>query len=240
MAKHKNSSPPALALLFEEVRACTLCASSLPLGPRPIVRGSSTASILIVGQAPGTKVHESGVPWNDPSGERLRAWMGVDRDTFYDEARIAIMPMGFCYPGKKGGGDAPPRPECAPTWHPRLLPHFSSRKLTLLIGSYAHAGFLGERKKESLTETVRAFRDFLDDDIVVMPHPSPRNQRWLKQNPFFRDRARAGAARAGPGPAGMMHCLNVPAAEGPPLDGQRRETGNRSAGGRHRRGQRRF
>ena len=173
-----------LDALLREIRACRICAAHLPLGPNPVLRASSTARVLVVGQAPGTKVHATGVPWNDASGERLRAWLGIDRETFYDVARIAIMPMGFCYPGRGRGGDNPPRPECARTWHPRLIPLLKNVRLTLLIGRYAQAYFLREQRKGSLTQTVRAFAEYLPD-YLPMVHPSPRNQGWLKRHPWF-------------------------------------------------------
>ncbi|MBS0558300.1 MAG: uracil-DNA glycosylase family protein [Proteobacteria bacterium] len=173
-----------LDALLREIRACRICEQHLPLGPNPVLRASATARILVVGQAPGTKVHATGIPWNDASGERLRAWMGIDADTFYDEARIAIVPMGFCYPGRGKGGDNPPRPECARTWHPQLIPMLKNVRLTLLIGQYAQAYFLRERRKASLTETVRAFADYLPD-YLPMVHPSPRNQGWLKRHAWF-------------------------------------------------------
>ncbi len=173
-----------LAPLLREIRACTLCEAHLPLGPRPVVRASATARLLIVGQAPGTKVHATGIPWNDASGKRLREWLGMTPEQFYDEAAIAIVPMGFCYPGKQGSGDAPPRPECRATWHPRLLPQLKSVRLTLLFGQYAHAYFLGDRRKATLTETVRAWREYAPAHLP-MPHPSPRNIGWFKANPWF-------------------------------------------------------
>ena len=173
-----------LDALLREIRACRICAAHLPLGPNPVLRASSTARVLVVGQAPGTKVHATGVPWNDASGERLRAWLGIDRETFYDVARIAIVPMGFCYPGRGRGGDNPPRPECARTWHPRLIPLLKNVRLTLLIGRYAQAYFLREQRKGSLTQTVRAFAEYLPD-YLPMVHPSPRNQGWLKRHPWF-------------------------------------------------------
>jgi uracil-DNA glycosylase len=173
-----------LDALLRDIRACRICEAHLPLGPKPVLRASSTARILVVGQAPGTKVHATGIPWNDASGERLRAWMGIDRDTFYDESRIAIVPMGFCYPGRGKGGDNPPRPECARTWHPHLVPLLKNVRLILLIGQYAQAYFLRERRKDSLTDTVRAFEEYLPK-YLPMVHPSPRNQGWLKRNPWF-------------------------------------------------------
>lgn len=175
----------SLPALLTEIRACTLCAAHLPLGPRPVLRAAATARLLIVGQAPGTRVHDTGIPWNDRSGDRLRTWMGLDRDAFYDEARVAIVPMGFCYPGvDKAGADAPPRPECAPTWHPRLLPLLPRVELTLLVGRYAQARYLGERARPTLTETVRAWADYAPA-FIPLPHPSWRNTAWLKKNPWF-------------------------------------------------------
>ena len=174
-----------LAKVLKDARACTVCAHELPLGPRPVLRASAAARLLIVGQAPGTKVHESGVPWNDRSGDRLREWLGVDKDAFYDETRIAIIPMGFCYPGRDSkGGDLPPRRECAPTWHPRLLPLLPMVGLTLLVGSYAQAFYLKDRRKNSLTETVAAWREYLPD-FIPLPHPSWRNTAWLKKHSWF-------------------------------------------------------
>lgn len=171
--------------LLREVRACRHCAPHLPLGPRPVVRMAPMARLLIIGQAPGTKVHESGLPWNDRSGDVLRDWLRMDRDAFYDASRIAIMPMGFCYPGRDAkGGDHPPRPECAPLWHERLLRHLPAIQLTLLVGQYAQARYLGERRQATLTETVRHFRGYLPD-FLPLPHPSWRNTAWRKKNPWF-------------------------------------------------------
>lgn len=175
-----------LAALLAEVRACRLCAEALPLGPRPVVRMRPGARILIVGQAPGTRVHETGVPWNDRSGERLRDWMAVDAATFYDEDRIAIMPMGFCYPGRDAkGGDLPPRPECAPAWHDRLRAHLPGVELTLLVGAYAQARYLGSKRGRTMTETVRDFRTHLAEGFLPTPHPSWRTGNWQKKNPWF-------------------------------------------------------
>ena len=170
--------------LLAEIDRCRLCASSMPHAPRPVLRAHADARLLVVGQAPGRKVHESGVPWDDASGRRLREWMGIDADTFYDATRVAIVPMGFCYPGKAGSGDAPPRPECRSTWHPRLLPLLPKVGLTLLIGQYAQAYFLGAGRKESLTATMRAWRGYLPA-YLPLPHPSPRNVAWFKANPWF-------------------------------------------------------
>lgn len=176
----------SLPKLLKDVRACTHCTKHLPLGPRPIVRIAPSATLLIIGQAPGTKVHESGIPWDDKSGDRLRDWLSVDKDTFYDEGRIAIMPMGFCYPGvDKNGGDAPPRPECAPLWHDKLRDHLPNIKQTLLIGMYAQAYYLGTRRKKTMTETVKAWSEYQSDHLLPLPHPSWRNTGWLKKNPWF-------------------------------------------------------
>lgn len=165
----------------EAARACRLCAD-LPLGPRPVVRVAATARLLIVGQAPGTKVHASGIPWDDPSGARLREWMGIDADIFYDTARIAIVPMGLCYPGRlPRGGDAPPRAVCAPTWHPRLLALMRAVELTLLVGSYAQARYLGPG---SVAAHVGAFRQHLPR-FLPLPHPSWRTMAWEIRNPWF-------------------------------------------------------
>jgi uracil-DNA glycosylase len=175
----------ALAALVEKARACRVCEAHLPLGPRPTLRASATAKLLIVGQAPGTKVHETGIPWNDASGDRLRRWLDLDRDTFYDESRIAIMPMGLCYPGiDKNGGDSPPRPECAPLWHPPLLALMPQVELVLLVGSHAQAWYLGKQRRRSMTDTVAAWRDYLPR-FIPTPHPSWRNTAWLKRNPWF-------------------------------------------------------
>jgi uracil-DNA glycosylase len=172
----------ALERAAEEVRACRVCADVLPLGPRPVVRVSATARVLIIGQAPGTKVHETGIPWNDASGERLRAWLNMPRETFYDVSRIAIVPMGLCYPGRlPNGGDAPPRPECAALWHPRLFPLMPEIRLTLLVGSYAQAAVLGPGRVE---DRVRDFRAFLPG-YFPLPHPSWRTTAWERRNPWF-------------------------------------------------------
>ena len=172
-----------LSHILAEARACTLCSPHLPLGPRPVVRASPTARILIIGQAPGTRVHQTGIPWNDRSGDRLRDWLALNRDTFYDESRIAIVPMGFCYPGvAQAGGDNPPRPECAPLWHPRILPLMPALRLTLLVGSYAQKRYL--KSRQSMTETVAGFRAHLPA-IVPLPHPSWRTTGWQRRNRWF-------------------------------------------------------
>ncbi len=169
--------------LLQRVRACRLCEARLPLGPRPVVQMAPGARIMIIGQAPGTRVHETGIPWNDPSGDTLRRWLQLSREQFYDPAVVAIMPMGFCYPGRGKSGDLPPRPECAPAWHAQLLAALPHIRLTLLIGHYAQRYYLGNRYR-TLTDTVRHWRDFAPDRLPL-PHPSPRNRRWLTQNPWF-------------------------------------------------------
>jgi len=169
--------------LLREVRACTACAPHLPLGPNPVLRAGQSARILIVGQAPGTRVHRTGIPWNDPSGDRLRDWLQFDRALFYNSDRIAIIPMGLCYPGKGTSGDLPPRPECAPLWHPRLLAALPDLQLKLLVGKYAQDYYLGTRR-QSLAATVRQFRQFLPE-FFPLPHPSPRNIRWFRNHPWF-------------------------------------------------------
>ncbi|MEN3951134.1 uracil-DNA glycosylase family protein [Iodidimonas sp. SYSU 1G8] len=178
-----------LEKLLGEIRACRVCEAVLPLGPRPTLRAQETARVVIVGQAPGTKVHETGIPWNDRSGDRLRDWLALDRERFYDESRIAIVPMGFCYPGRdRNGGDSPPRPECAPLWHARLRALLPQADLTLLVGSYAQAWYLGARRKATMTETVAHWRDYLPD-FFPTPHPSWRNTAWLRRNPWFEAEA---------------------------------------------------
>ena len=172
----------SLDVLLVEIRRCDLCVEHLPLGPRPIVQAGRGARILIAGQAPGRRVHESGVPFDDPSGERLRSWMGVTSAQFYDPELVAIAPMGFCFPGTGTGGDLPPRPECAPAWRERLLAELTGVELTLVIGKYAHAYHLGAGS--SVTETVASWRDRWPV-VVPLPHPSPRNNRWLRANPWF-------------------------------------------------------
>jgi uracil-DNA glycosylase len=176
------SQTDSLAALAAEIHACRVCADHLPLGPRPVLRVSPSARLLIAGQAPGTKVHETGIPWNDPSGDRLRTWLRMDRDTFYDESRIAIVPMGFCYPGRlPNGGDAPPRPECAPLWRERLLAEMPEIRLTLLVGTYALANVLG---RGAMTQHVRGFRARLPH-YFALPHPSWRTTAWERRNPWF-------------------------------------------------------
>ena len=173
----------SLASLLTEVRACTICAEHLPLGPRPVLQMHASARILIAGQAPGRKVHETGIPFNDASGDRLRTWLGVSREMFYDAKRIAILPMGFCFPGIGKSGDLAPRLECAPAWRAPLLSRLKNLKLTLVIGQYALAYHLPD-ESGSLTEIVQAWRAYWPR-IVPLPHPSPRNNLWLKRNPWF-------------------------------------------------------
>ena len=170
--------------LIEEIKACTLCKATLPEEPRPVVRFSSSSPIVIVGQAPGLKVHESGIPWNDASGKRLREWLGVDADTFYSTRNFSIVPMGFCYPGRGKSGDLPPRPECADTWMQPVLSAIKKKKLLILAGQYAQQYFLKELRRPTLTETVSEHQNYLPD-YFVLPHPSPRNNIWLKKNPWF-------------------------------------------------------
>jgi uracil-DNA glycosylase len=172
--------------LERQIRACTLCAAHLPLGPRPVLQVHPSAIILIAGQAPGSKVHASGIPFKDASGDRLRNWMGIDETLFYDATRVAILPMGFCYPGTGKSGDLAPRPECAATWRARAMALLVNAKLTLVIGQYAQAWHLGARCKPTLTQTVQAWREYAPD-LLALPHPSPRNNIWLKANPWFAD-----------------------------------------------------
>lgn len=176
----------SLESLLVAVRACRACEAHLPLGPRPVLQAGATARILIVGQAPGAKVHASGVPWDDRSGERLRDWMGVSTEVFYDKDRVALVPMGFCYPGRAVSGDLPPRPECAPLWLDALLAKMPQIELTLLVGQYAQAHFLRDKGHASVTATTRDWRA-LAPRVIPLPHPSPRNVAWFKANPWFDD-----------------------------------------------------
>ncbi len=174
-----------LAAVLAEARACRICVETLPHEPRPVLRAAASARLMIIGQAPGTKVHASGVPWDDASGERLRAWLQMSPEVFYDETRVAILPMGLCFPGQDAkGGDLPPIKICAPTWHPRVLAGLADLRLTLLVGGYAQKRYLGKSAKGSLTETVRAWRDY-GPEHLPLPHPSWRNTAWLKKNPWF-------------------------------------------------------
>lgn len=169
--------------LVEEIRSCTICASHLPLGPRPVIQVDPAAKILVVGQAPGTAVHKSGIAFDDPSGRRLRQWMGVDANSFYNPKKFAIVPMGFCYPGRGKGGDLPPRPECAEAWRAKLLGQLDKIELTIVIGRYALDWHLNTKSKETLAQIVANWRHYWPE-AVPLPHPSPRNTQWLKKNPW--------------------------------------------------------
>lgn len=177
--------PDTLDALLADIRACRLCAADLPCGPRPVLQAGAGARLRIVGQAPGRKVHESGVPWDDVSGMRLRAWLGMSAEHFHDAGRVAIVPMGFCYPGRGVSGDNPPRRECAPRWHDRLARHLPDIGLTLLVGRYAQVHYLGAAGRATLTETVRAWADYLPTGVLPLPHPSPRNRPWVMRHPWF-------------------------------------------------------
>ncbi len=170
--------------LLSNIRACAICKEHLVLGPRPVVVAHAKAKIAIIGQAPGTKVHASGIPWDDASGKQLRKWMGITDEVFYDEKQVAIIPMGFCYPGKGKTGDLPPRPECAPLWHEQLFNKLPNVELVVLIGIYAQKYYLGKKAEKNLTETVRVFENYLPQ-YFTLPHPSPRNRFWLTKNPWF-------------------------------------------------------
>jgi uracil-DNA glycosylase len=179
----------ALNSLINDVRTCALCAEYLPLGPRPVIQVHESARILVAGQAPGKRVHETGIPFNDPSGDRLRKWMGISYKSFYDPTQVAILPMGFCFPGTGKSGDLPPRRECTVAWRATLLSHLQNLKLTLVLGQYAQTYHLprenkNKRRRVPLTESVRAWRENWPR-IVPLPHPSPRNNLWLKRNPWF-------------------------------------------------------
>ncbi|PMS37131.1 uracil-DNA glycosylase [Trinickia symbiotica] len=173
-----------LSSLLFEIRACRACEPHLPFGPRPVLQAGRSARVLVVGQAPGARVHETGIPWDDRSGERLREWMGIGPETFYDEERIALLPMGYCYPGRGKSGDLPPRPECAQRWLQRVLAELPRIELTLLVGAYAQRHFLAGERRATLTETVSAWRDY-GEKRMPMPHPSGRNQGWFKHHPWF-------------------------------------------------------
>lgn len=172
--------------LLTNIKNCTTCQHVLKDGVNPIVSTSKTASILIIGQAPGIRVHKSGTPWDDSSGKNLRSWLNIDSETFYDNSKIAMIPMGFCYPGKGTSGDLPPRKECAPQWHSLLLEQMKNIKLTLLIGQYAQAYYLSSEKKKNLTDTVQHYQEYLPN-YFPLPHPSPRNNIWQKKNPWFKE-----------------------------------------------------
>lgn len=170
--------------LLKEIRACTVCKDYLPCAPKPVLNFSNKSKIIIIGQAPGLKVQQSGIPWNDASGERLREWLGVTVDEFYDPFNFAIIPMGFCYPGNNGKGDLPPRRECAELWMQKIIKTLKHKELVLLIGQYSQQYFLNDTKKKTLTETVKNYKDYLPE-YFVLPHPSPRNNIWLKKNDWF-------------------------------------------------------
>ena len=175
-----------MRFLLNKIERCEVCKDSLPLGPRPVVQLSVKSKVMIIGQAPGRRVHETGIPWNDVSGKKLREWMNIDAVTFYDPLIFSIMPMGFCYPGKGISGDLSPRPECAPLWHSQILKNYTSTPLILLIGQYAQRNYLKKDCRNSLTETVKNFKEYLPK-YFPLPHPSPRNQNWLKINPWFME-----------------------------------------------------
>ncbi len=174
-----------LEALLTQIRACTLCEPALPLGANPVIQASPMARLMIIGQAPGTRVHHTSLPWNDPSGDRLRNWLKLDRDTFYDPTQIAIMPMGLCYPGRGKNGDLPPRKECAPQWHQKVWDELPNIGMTLLIGQYAQNYYLKDKPK-TLTETVHNWEKWAPE-FIPLPHPSPRNTLWLKKNPWFEE-----------------------------------------------------
>lgn len=178
-------SGTTLPELLREIRGCTHCADALPCGPRPVLQAHGAARLRIVSQAPGRKVHETGIPWNDASGDRLRSWLGLTPEEFYDPRKVAIIPIAFCYPGKAVSGDKSPRPECAPRWHGKLNSHLPDIALTLLIGQYAQAYYLGRRRKATLRDTILAWKEYLPLGYLPLPHPSPRNQPWLVKNPWF-------------------------------------------------------
>lgn len=170
--------------LLKDIRQCTICEAHLPLDPRPIVSAHKDSKIVIIGQAPGLKVHTTGIPWDDPSGKQLRKWLDVTDELFYDETKIALVPMGFCYPGKGKSGDLPPRPECAPQWHQKLLDQMPNLQLVILIGMCSQKYYLKEKAKRTLTETVAEYKTYLPN-YFPLPHPSPRNRFWLTKNPWF-------------------------------------------------------
>lgn len=177
---------PELDKLLQRVRDCRLCEAYLPKPPKPILRAHTTSQLLIVGQAPGIRAHETGIPWNDPSGDRLRYWLSLDRTVFYDERKIAIIPIGYCYPGTGPSGDYPPQKACSTHWLPTLLTYLPNIKLTFLVGQYAQKHYLKSQKKATLTQTVQACKAYLPR-YFPLPHPSPRNNRWLAKHPWFQE-----------------------------------------------------
>ena len=174
--------------LLNKIQRCEVCREHLPLGPRPVIQLNTFSKIVILSQAPSRRVHETGIPWNDASGKKLKSWMNVSDEIFYTPLCISILPMGFCYPGKAISGDLPPRPECAPLWHPQVFKNFKSKPLILLIGQYAQRYYLKKSFRGSLTETVRNYKEYLPT-YFPLPHPSPRNQNWVKINPWFMEEA---------------------------------------------------
>lgn len=168
--------------LLAQIKNCTECRAHLE--PNPVLTAHPESRIVIIGQAPGLKVHKTGIPWDDKSGDNLRSWLGIDKETFYDPKKVALIPMGFCYPGKGKSGDLPPRPECAPLWHRQLFQKMTNVQLTILVGQYAQHHYLGDARKKTLTETVQNFQQYLPD-FFVLPHPSPRNNIWQAKNPWF-------------------------------------------------------
>jgi uracil-DNA glycosylase len=200
--------------LLTAIRACTVCTAHLTAGPRPIVQFSPTSRLVIVGQAPGARVHASGIPWDDASGDRMREWTGLSKPEFYDPAKVALVPMGFCFPGSRAGGDLPPRPECAPLWHEQVIAVLPADRLTLLVGSYAQARYLGRDRRPSLTETVRAFAAY-GPNLFPLPHPSWRSTGWMQRNPWFEAevlpalRARISTVGIGVDGSGEAGCAKV-------------------------------
>lgn len=173
--------------LLEEILGCTICKDFLPLGINPILAAHESSKIILIGQAPGLKVHQNGIPWNDMSGKRLRNWLGITDEAFYDAKNIALIPMGFCYPGKGKSGDLPPRKECAEAWHEKLLSKMQEAELVLLVGQYAQKYYLQDKAKKNLTETVSNYESYLPK-YFPLPHPSPRNRFWLRKNPWFEEK----------------------------------------------------
>ena len=196
----------SLMRLVRDIRLCQVCENDLKLGPRPILRVSKAARLLIISQAPGIKVHQTGIPWNDASGDRLRHWMQLDESDFYDKTKVAFVPIGFCYPGAaKNGGDLPPRPECAPLWHERVLAQLPNVRLTVLVGQHSQIHYLGSRRKKSMTETVRAFAEYCPN-VFPLPHPSWRSTIWMRKHPWFESAVLPELQRAVQNAVG---CVNI-------------------------------